>query len=116
MLVEGEAETLGDTVVDVKATTLVETVAETKAEAEEETVGESLGRCEGRGMGRHAGRKLEEEETETLAHTLQFVEAKELTHPLAGSLVLPSAEAPVHMVTYRQAEAGAEKLGDTWAI
>ena len=43
MLVEGEAETLGDTVVDVKATTLVETVAETKAEAEAETLGESLG-------------------------------------------------------------------------
>lgn len=67
-------------------------------------------------MGRHAGKKLEEEETETLAHTMQFVEAKELTHPLADTLVLPSAEALVHTVTYREAEAGAENLGDTWTI
>ena len=51
-------------------------------------------------MGRHAGRKLEEEETETLAHTLRFVEAKELTRALADTLVLPSAEALVHTVTY----------------
>ena len=43
MLVEREAETLGDTVVDVKATALVDTVVETKVEAEAETVGESLG-------------------------------------------------------------------------
>ena len=28
-------------------------------------------------MGRQAGSKVEEEETETLAHTLRFVEAKE---------------------------------------
>lgn len=43
MLVKGEAETLGDTVDNVKATALVDTVVETKAEAETETVGESLG-------------------------------------------------------------------------
>ena len=67
-------------------------------------------------MGRQAGSKVEEEETETLAHTLRFVEAKELTRALADTLVLPSAEALLHTVTYRKAEAGAEKLGDTWAI
>lgn len=52
-------------------------------------------------MSRQAGRKLEEEETETLAHTLRFVEAKELTRALADTLVLPSAEALLHTVTYR---------------